>query len=210
MRKLHIVGLTLLGVFALSAYIASSAFALESVFLVGGVKPTAAVSVDNELVAGTTILFEDMKEGVDITCTAVTSEGTVGPNNLDTVTKVTISGCSGSLCSSASVEAVHLPWLTELLLVGGIFLDNVLNSGAGIPGYIADCTALGMLFNDECTSNVASADIDNGVGDIIALFTGGVESEFANCSLGGNLTGLVVGEVLILTLSGATLAVSEG
>ena len=210
MRKLHIVGLALFGVFALSMFAASSAFALESVFLVGGVKPTAGVSVDSTLVAGSTILFEDMKEGVDITCTGVTNEGTVGPGNLDTVTAVTITGCSSPVCTSAGVTAVHLPWLTELLLVGGIFLDDVLNSGAGVPSYILDCAVVGILVNDECTSNVASADIDNGVEDIIALFTGGVEAEFANCSRGGVLTGLVVGEVLTLTLSGATLSVSEG
>jgi hypothetical protein len=215
MRKIYLLGTALVAVFAFSAVAASGAFALESVFLVNGVKVAKETSVDSELVAGTELLLEDMKVpilgAVDISCTSVDNEGAVGDENnakFDLITNVEFLTCA-SLTSGAtlvSVVAANLPWLTELLLVEGKFLDDILPI-SGVPGYrIVVKTILGNE-TDECGSSTSSVDLDNTAeNDIVALF---LETETANCTVGGEKAGLITGEVLILTLSGEPIAVSE-
>jgi hypothetical protein len=216
MRKIYLLGTALVAVFAFNAVAASGAFALESVFLVNGVKVAKETSIDSELVAGTELLMEDMKVpilgAVDLSCTAMDEEGTVGDENnakFGLITDTEFLTCA-SLTSGAtlvSIAAVNLPWLTELLLVEGKFLDDILAS-PGRPGYkIVVKTLLGNE-TDECGSSTKSADIDNTAeNDIVVLF---LEIETSECSIGGVAAGLNTGEVLTLTLSGEPIAVSEG
>ena len=232
MKKIHLIGLSLFAVFAFSAVaVVSSASALESVWLVNGLRPAEGVSVDSE----GELLLEDVKEEVDLLCSGL-NEGLVGGdasgNNptWDEVTSITdLEGKKPILCkfgknangterrgacepeASSSPEAAPdgLPWLTELLLSGEKFLDDILGKTGEEAGWNALCLVLGININDLCAINTASADIDNETGGVIALFSPEIGG-LANCTRGGVGQGAVEGEVLILTLSGLSLAVSEG
>src|SRR5882724_6982273 len=91
MRNRHILGLALFAALALSAVAASSAFALESTWLIGGVKPTAATAVLSESVGK--IKLEDMSKATVVECEA-TDEGTVGPGPADKVTAIAFANCA--------------------------------------------------------------------------------------------------------------------
>jgi len=227
MRKMQIFGLVLFAVFASSAVAATSAFAVHEWLLEGVAIPIGQKDlVDSETGE---LLLEDTKGGitggkVDILCSGL-NEGWVfnmeppGPNGpgLDEVTEVlnlamtssnitdcvNDEGCVGAIL----VEAVNLPWETELLLnAAGQFRDLV-GPGAGgtQPGWTATCSGV----PDTCTGHT-NVLIENNVAekDVEALFeSAGENTEFATCTRGGANTGLVEGTVLILTEVG-TLAVS--
>jgi hypothetical protein len=215
MRKIYQLGLALVAVFALSAVTASGAFALESVFLVNGVKVAKETPVNSELRAGTEFLLEDMKVpilgAVDISCTAIEDKGVVGDEGnakFDLVTVIEFLTCA-SLTSGAtlvSIALMNLPWLTELILSGVTFRDNILPI-SGQPGYkLIVKTILGNE-TDECGSSTKSVLVENSGSDILGTFQ---EIETANCTIGGTGAGLITGSQLILTESGESLAVSEG
>ena len=230
MRKIHIVGLALFAVFAFSAYAVASASALESVWLVNNAKPAAKVLVDSE----GEMLLADLKTPIGeimLLCSGL-GEGFVGGdatgNNptWDEVTKITglnpvtepefvlcttQTGCESS--TSPEARAVHLPWLTELLLELGVYIDDILGTG-GEPGWLVrHCLVLGLeQAEDECVKNSA-ADPENlaaegeNPADVVALFSEAI-SGHASCSVGGSEAGDAEGEVLIL-VPGGSLAVSE-
>ncbi len=196
--------------------VTTSAFAEETVWLEGGVVPAEALSVDSESIGALTL--KDTATGVILSCEGL-NEGTVGPGAKDSITKITSLGGANLVpctfvakgpCESSSppsAEAVNLPWLTELLLVGGKNLDDIVGTG-GNAGWAAHCLVVGLNITDTCTKAETSADIDNTTeGDVVALFSAAIGG-LANCTQGGAETGEVTGEVLILTLDGSSLAVS--
>ncbi|MFZ1155540.1 MAG: hypothetical protein WAN93_11605, partial [Solirubrobacteraceae bacterium] len=149
MKRSYLIGLTLVAVLASTAFAASSAFALESTWLVSGVKPTAANNVDSE----GEILLEDMKggifgEAVDVLC-LVLDLGTVGPGPADTVTSVTLEECEtmSGICPSPVATAANLPWNTKVELVGTVFYDDIV-AVTGEAGYTVSCS--GVV--DTCTA----------------------------------------------------------
>jgi len=233
MRKCHILGVSLFAMLVFGAF-ASQALA-ETVWLVGGARPTEEVLVLNE---GELLLLDTVLGlTIDIDCSGL-SEGVVGGMldstgvlmlgaNLDEITRITdLNGneppilceylergpCEASTLT-ADVDPFGLPWLTELLLPSptGANLDDIFGAnGLGAGWIVLDCLILGIANENKCTAEGHSADIDNNAtaGDVVALFSPGITGK-ALCTATNEETGEVEGEILIFTESGASLAVSE-
>ena len=127
LKRLRIVGLCLVAVFAVSAVGAASAFASPE-WLQNGLKLTSALSVTSKGKLKLTDTKGGLKKGsVTIECTG-TDKGTVGPGAADELTEVKATECkhvAGEECPSPSAEAVHLPWKTELYEEGSAIRDKV-------------------------------------------------------------------------------------
>jgi hypothetical protein len=217
MRNIQIAGLSLVAV-ALSAFAASSAFALESTWLVGGVKPTTQVATDSigEL------LLEDTKGGPfgeksAVLCTG-TDEGFVGPGPADETTKVTVTKCVVvTLCENSpevKAEALNLPWNTKIELIGAVFYDDI-TAKVGEVSYKTSCTLFGITVEDACKLALARVLVINAGNNVeIEALDTDADQPSANCSRGGAGTGKIdtdtLANNLVLTVSGASLAVSEG
>jgi hypothetical protein len=229
MRKIQLLGLALFAVFAFSAVgVVSSAFALESVWLVGGHTALTKVLADSEGELKLTDLKTPIFGESSILCSFL-KEGFVGGDasganpKWDEITSITglnaateplwikctfvvKGGCETS--TPPELMPVNLPWLTELTLSGTAFLDNLIGTG-GNTGWVSKCLVLGANTEDTCTLRT-SADIDNTTeSDVIALFTEATGGK-ALCSQSNEESGEVEGEVLILLANGEALAVSEG
>jgi len=233
MRKFYLLGLSLFAMLAFGAFAASQALA-ETVWLVGGARPTEEVLVLSE----GELLLEDTVLGlkVDVDCSGL-NEGIVGGHielgvlqlgaQWDEVTRITdLNGneppilceylergpCEASTLT-ADVDPFGLPWLTELLLPSptGANLDDIFGAnGLGAGWIVLDCLVLGIANEDKCTAEGHSADIDNNAtaGDVVALFNDEITG-LALCTATNAETGVVEGEILIFTESGSSLAVSE-
>jgi hypothetical protein len=231
MRKFY-AGLVFCMVFAFCAIAASAAFA-ESEWLFNGSAIFTALPVEwiGEF------LWEDMGTGTQILCSAIFVETVTGKVdeitdivNLSLVleettnlagTKVSAISCTIEalgLCLGTVGELVffipiNLPWKTEILLVGGVFVDDILpHAGGANPGYEVSCNTLIGVQTDVCTGT-PGADLTNGVSDVSAEFL--IEDETlnpsGNCSIGGNkqaLLGSENGPGLIEHTEGGTLSVS--
>ncbi len=159
------------------------------------IKAATAVTEEGELE------FEDSKTSlgaVRLKCKVV-SVGTVGPGSEDTIEKVTTSGCKvvKGTCGSPTVEAIHLPWKTELTEIGGEIRDILKSGGTGLPGYKSTCTVI-IKISDTCEAETNAAVQYN--------LTGGVaevkfdpKSPKATCTQSKAATGSVEG-----TLTGTT------
>ena len=205
MRKLHILALALVAVFAFAAISVASAGATE--WLLEGLPITSPDSVNSELIGF--ILLQDHGAFTEpaLLCGG-TDEGTVGPGAVDTETVITVTSCvadSGE-CKNPIVKAIDLPWKTELVLIGAEIRDKITAGGKGEPGYETTCETFIGTLHDTCKTELGSAKFVKNV-------VGGVELEFdaasepSNCSLGGAKSGLIVGIYLILALTG-TLTIS--
>jgi len=211
MRKLHILGFVVFAVFAGSAGVASSAFALESTWLVNGVKPAAPVAATTESVGN--LLLEDMSAlGAAVECSSVASTGTIGAGPADHVSTVTfiLGDCkfetAGPCTSLVAVKAIDLPWTTAITLSAGAFIDTITEDGAGAPGYLIECkTALGVV-DDACTKASATSTLTNSGTGVDGAFN---TTETGNCSIGGTNEALIAGTVFN-QVAGSTLTVGEG
>jgi hypothetical protein len=225
MKKLQIVGLALVAIFAFSALVASAASATQWLAKGAAIATAQATTTEGE------ILIEDMGafSKPQILCSGL-FVGTVGPGTADKINmiedlevpaKLAESGvkaimnctfeakgaCEGTL---AEVEPVNLPWTTELALSGTTFVDKITSTNAG---YKVICkTILGTL-EDTCTGPTGS-EVTNGTAcEVLGSF---VESETitppANCTTGGAKEGLTISENgpgKIKLTSGEALTVSE-
>jgi|ERR1700722_2916997 len=204
MRKIQTVGLALVAMFALSAFVASSAFG-ASEWLNNGAAITAAIKVASK----GKLKLSDSKGGlfgekVEIECEG-TDEGTVGPGTADTVTKITATKCvriTGICPETITATALHLPWKTTLLLVEEKWRDDIENSGAGAPGWNVVCSG---TVEDECTAET-STELKNVTGGVEAIFD--AKSAKANCTRGGTGAGTVLGNDLNANPTGDVITVS--
>jgi hypothetical protein len=213
MKKLHLIGLALVAVFAFSALSVTSAFALESTWLVKAAKPAAQVAVDSS----GKLLLEDTKGGIFGEAVAVECEGTdsgfVGPGPQDLLETVTVGKCTtqSGICGEPSASAVNLPWLTSIELIGAKFYDDIVTEKAEktTVGYNVICN---KIVEDTCEVALARAELTNNeTGTVNAIFSGtDANQPVATCSRSKAATGLVFGTDLNLTVSGEALAVSEG
>src|ERR1700684_4036483 len=138
MKKLNILGVVLVAVFAMSMVVVATASAVEfllALWLVGGVNVTANLATDSE----GELLLEDTKTllgKVAVLCSGIL-DGTVGPESKDEVTKLLSLGTlhieistvvlveqgllctdqSGGFCPEPLVWAEKLPWDTEAELM---------------------------------------------------------------------------------------------
>jgi hypothetical protein len=226
--KKHLLGLTLLAVFAFSAVLASSASAevtLLAEWLINAQPVATLTSVETVLLGATELLLVTLVlgvEAVDIDCSGI-FVGSVGPNGEDEITEVqnlskerlgeNLVGLSVSCEVLSAVSQCHagelaelwpdnLPWHTNLFLMeSGAFLDHLFGNGTAEPGYHVLCVTSGA--ENLCTG-LTSTTMTNGVSGVIGKFD--ATSEHASCTTGeGDLTG----EGETKTLTGAVLAVSS-
>jgi hypothetical protein len=214
MSKFNVTS-AILGAVLAAGFLASTAYAATPEWLFNGAAISSALTADKE----GELTVEDMgNPSTQLLCSVlyVTSDG---PGGQGTVTQMqdltgttTIIPCvqhKGSCSSEPLVEAKNLPWKTELVLIGTAFVELVLGSvETSPPGYLAECTVLGVKIDDLCTG-VTGAELKN--------ITGGVEETFeenneeitpaGNCTFGGAKQGLVWGS-LTDTSEGGTLSVS--
>jgi hypothetical protein len=232
MKKLHIVGIVFGAMLALSAISASAAFA-ESEWLFNGAAITTALPVESS----GEILLEDMGTGTQILCSGIFVGTVTGKTdeitdvvNLSLVleettnlagTKVSAVSCTiealglclGTVGELVFLIPINLPWKTEILLEGTVFVDDILpHAGGGNPGYEVSCNTLIGVQTDVCTGT-PGVDLENGVSDVLAEFLAEDEelNPPGNCSVGGSkqaLIGSENGPGLIEHTGGGTLSVS--
>jgi hypothetical protein len=221
MRKIHLIGLALFAVFAFAAVSVTAASA-ETTLLAEWLENGKAVVANTPTVSEGELLLEDMKTATDILCSGK-FVGTLGLSGVDSVTLVEdLEAKDNSLhciitakgaCEEANGELitvipVNLPWSTRLVLMeNGEFLDEIFSSGAGNPGYLIECKALGIKVDDTCTGATQTQE-KNVTGGVEGIFN---ESETitpaGNCTIGGTGAGLVVG--IGVSTSPAALTVSS-
>jgi hypothetical protein len=219
MRKIHLIGLAVFAVFAFSAFAASSAFAVSK-FLLKAAEITETIPSE----ATGELLLEDMNATgkPDILCSGI-FDGTIAAGGVTgsiesvlTLSKESLANlveCEAhSTCTNPTdVVAVNLPWNTEVMLTAGGLYYELINahSGGGAPGYTVVCKSI-ITIEDTCTGSTSSL-LENVTGGVLGEFLE-TESEGitppGNCSVGGTGQGLVVGDGLITSTSGA-LTLSE-
>ncbi len=236
MRKLQVLGVALIAVFAFGVIAVESASAaptfLLAVWLVNKEELLAEllVEVDGELE------LEDTKVPLVGKASALCDgilDGWVGPNSLGYVSEVlTLGGgavnttaltAPGLKCTNVencaeptTVWAVNLGWETEVELMedgGSIFFAELLTSlnGTKTVGWEVECSGL----TDTCTIAQGAAEIKlNAAGTAVIgafseAFTLLAGNMNATCSLGGAESGVVKGEGEFLPDAGELSASSE-
>jgi len=225
MKKLQIISMALVAVFALSALVVSSASAettLLALFLVSG--GTVAANTAATLTGG--ILLEVTSLKAAVTCPSVVADGLIsGAESLFLVekilnlagteigeeltgtalvceqdTSVTGNACEAAMAAEAWVLKSTLPWdFVFQLMENGTFL-GVLTGGTA--GYEVRCLIAGLNTAEKCTAPEGTS-IEN-VNATEGVEAVGAGSPNANCSLGGTGTGINE------ALSGNKLTVAEG
>jgi hypothetical protein len=229
MRKftISVVLVSALAVLGTAVAAVSASAEPPSVWLCGNELVVAAnpcVTVSENLEA---LTLEDMGVPARIECPpgSVFSYGTVGPGAKDETTKVEFLE-EGKKCKPGAkaenlkgeevankcekvekLEALNLPWKTEIVLEGGVAWDLIMSE----PGYRSTCKTLFVNVEDTCIAHekgenetplielVNLTETEAGVLLVSAIFKKVplVETENANCSIGGKLNGLVFGENLL-------------
>ncbi len=220
MRKIQVILLALVAVFALSVVAASSAFAATeaALWLVSGAEvPAAGVPTNLEVVSTKKLVLEDMEAGPLKQATSVecggTGTGNVLPEGLDEQLTATPEGCvrktDGACETLESVAAVNLPWKTEVLQVTGsspeLFEDALVSGTGGNPGWLVECETLLGKKNDVCTTNAGKTPLVNeSSGEVLGTFETR-SGEEASCTEGTSKSGLVSGQVLAHALVSGVL-----
>jgi hypothetical protein len=216
MLRIQLLGLALVAAFALSAVVASSAFAAHE-WLIGGNPILTPVKVHS---LGLLLLADTKATGgeVKIHCHGYDT-GTVGPGPHDLIEKITTTllgsnerihcqfdkkgACRENLAEDLLLALpLHLPWLTLIKLINGNVRDLIEKDGSGgNPGWKVVCiNILGGVSVDECTNEVNSVGLANVAAGVEAKFDG--ETLKANCSIGGANSGAVEGFDLIESPAG--------
>jgi len=140
-------------------------------------------------------------------------EGFIGPSSADEITKITDSAgkavvkckivkAGSPACSApATATAVHLPWITKLILVGTEIRDEIVSGTGGAPGYETKC---GNGLSLTCTGATSTAVTNNTVTGNVEL-TFEAKSAATSCGLG--ITGKVKGTDTILHPAGGAIRV---
>lgn len=157
------------------------------------------------------LVLADQTLGVTSECEA-TGEGTAELWAAGSETKWTVSGCTVTvgkgLCPSVeSVEAVNLPWHTELVDSAGAKYNVITSKGGGEVGFTRKChTALGKS-TDTCTAKKLETDMANVAGGVNATFDSkAFEGEALHCTLSGG-SGAAEGTQLVEAVKGGKLEV---
>jgi hypothetical protein len=215
MKRLHVVMLSLVALFAFSVVVAnaSAETTLLAEWLVGG----AAVASLTITESTGKVILEDAKIKSAMECEGI-ADGSVGANGEGEVTEVLIPGtpptvaslakpavCKGIGGCGAPAEAApeNLPWHGLLYLTeGGLF------RGVGFSGtYWSMCNILGVLVEEECT-------VSNGTGEVLNVVVGvegmGEVTPLGTCTTGGASAAAqsaVAGNTLLT--AGGVLSASE-
>lgn len=117
-----------------------------------------------------------LDRGIGVTCEEA-GEGTVSTAGKGGVSKVTLTGCSRAIESECtgkySIEALHLPWKTQLYFGELESLNEMVAPGTGgAVAFKVKCELSGIPIEDTCE---VSPETVNG-GGLAATLTNGVES----------------------------------
>jgi hypothetical protein len=221
MKKLHLIGMALVAVFAFSAVVAAAASAAPE-WLVKAAAVTGALAVETK----GSLLLTDLKASIlgasSVECLSGSLNGTINSAGKDTVTEIVVGtgkstgngltggkleckgvkGCEGT----GQVYPIGLPWTTQLTLEGPTIFDDT-TSASGKIGYIVECSIFGIKEEDECTQALGLAAISNMTSetDVLGIVK---EENTGECSLSKEKSGDLLGEGLITTTNGEALEVS--
>jgi hypothetical protein len=225
MRKLHIFGVAVVAICALGAWFVASATAEEpGLFLANGAEILAELGATTE----GELLFENLKtpsakflcsgifdghiltNGEDYQVDKLLTLGRVEVPESDTVANLACTPDEGSICTSAAVSPVNLPWLSnpDLVTETDFFLLALPNANNLLPAYFLLCQAI--VDNTElCELLLETAQlVENGATDVV--FPAGTSpTPDAFCS--GTLEesgGLFVDTALLFLTDGSTLSIS--
>jgi hypothetical protein len=136
-----------------------------------------------------------------------TGSGLAGSFSAGETTSWTMSGCSsvsGSACTSeASMEALDVPWRTELFTSEGAVHDLAAENGKGKPGFKFKCKTVAGIVTDECRM-IPTPTITNITGGVTEAFN----DEKFTCSQGRASAGGLEGSQTVKLTNGNTLQVS--
>jgi hypothetical protein len=164
---------------------------------VGGVALTEAAATKWK---GSVKLTDEYEAGksLSVEC-GDTGEGSAGPVAVDEETQWATSGCvtkAGS-CGQPTIEAVRLPWHTELSASAGSISDLTTKGSTGAPLLRILCSG---IIRDQCEATLSAA---------LKNVTGGVEATFdgakLKCTLNKSTTGTLEGAQVIETAKGGKL-----
>lgn len=170
MRKIYVLGLALLSVFALS--VASASANEPALWLVKGAEFTGELAVDIEGL----LELENLSRGITIDCEGVLVGTITGGSSDGSITEVldlaekvvnsanplacaTVSGA----CEAPLVFAENLPWLTTLELMttpSELFLVLLSSSSGNAgtqPAYAIDCLVFTILFEELCEGETSAS-----------------------------------------------------
>jgi hypothetical protein len=220
MRKIQIIGLALVAMFAFGAIAASSALAAEE-WVVDNVAAAGPVAVQT---TGTVLLTDlnvpALKEAVTVTCQGIL-DGTVTTAGKDEITEVLNSagtekigelGGKALLCNNEAKQCEHstevevfvekLNWTSQLTLSGTEWIDTT-----STPAYEVICLIL-LIPNVDLCEGVVAAKLENDAGEMDVLASINAQNA-ATCTQSGGLTGdIEAAEGLIATTAGLSLAMN--
>jgi hypothetical protein len=221
MRSIHRTALAVFAVaLAFSAVAASAASATTwewytnkdaSEWQQSGAKLSEAVATKSK--GKVTIYDAKLKGGVE--CEGA-GEGSAGPGAVDRQSTLALSGCVNSkiinskgkelpnFCTKINkVEAVGLPWHTELAEVEGSLHDVIVSEGTKAPGVMFECIVTGTTRKDTCTAKTLNATVSNATGGVDATF----DDEKLECSedKAGNEEGMLISTQLVEATKGSAL-----
>jgi hypothetical protein len=185
----------------------ASAFTVME-WLVNGEVILAGSPVNADILPEGTMLFEDMNSTgkPDLLCEL---SKTTGKLEDDGVLEIKATECikpeiDSGTCGSPVISPVHLPWIAVVEEPSeGVFELRVVSGHEGEPGWLVECTVLGIKATDTCTTNKSQMLLQNSEGGVVkAEYMEEVASEEdANCTLGGAEQGLQVGLSVIQALT---------
>jgi hypothetical protein len=225
MKKIQILGLALVAVFAFSAVAATAAFAAHEFLLKGLEIKESQLKIANVLseTGPELLLLEDMKggifgEGVDLLCSGFNLGEFLEKNDFEVVSIWPLTGSSdpgtgavkvkcetmSGICGEPEAVAVHLPWLVEVILnAEELFRGLLLGTGAGNPGWNVICN---KAVEDECSAEETTVGLANEGNNVDSLFDS--KTAPGNCTRGGAKEGLVEGLITFSSETGEALGIS--
>jgi len=234
MKRLQILGVALVAVFAVSAMVASLASAAVTFLLAEWLAAGAAITTAQASDAEGELELVALNGGgfgvkVKVLCSGIL-DGTVGPGSEGTVTKLlsltgveipttALSGtgltCTNDEnCTEPLVWAdLESPWKTELeLMIDGTetFFVNLILAG----GYYVECLILGITTNELCSTAETAVQTTNEAGGLVdQLFSDTfqvlAELKLGTCTAGGAESAEVIGLGTLLLTSGTALTASS-
>lgn len=235
MKRLKILGVALVAVFAVGIVAVESASAVEFLlaeWLLNGVPVEAELADDGSgeitledtkvpLLGRASVVCSHFRDGAYLGNGAgTTTELLTLAGELVNLTPLTELGltCVNQLnCIEPLAWALHLPWntLAELMEdpVGtSFFVELSLNSGFGNPGFEINCMGSGGI-TDECTSTELVDQLSNEAFGVLGVFSLEfrllVGAPAINCTQGGTEAGEVSGSEEDTPKEGGTVSISS-
>jgi hypothetical protein len=150
---------------------------------------------------------------------SVTYKGSAAASSAGEITALTATGCIGTAAAGkeyncantivgpTTMEAVHLPWRTELVTVEKTTHERIVSGGSGTPGFKWSCKQLGVNLKQECLGTLG-ARVTNTESGVTTAFE---PSEKLVCNP-GSAEGWVEGSQKVAATGGGklTAAIDEG